>query len=222
MCEIPVKEINDLEVFDAGIKSVSECEKDGLVPHFIYCGLDYFRNIESTKRLQEIFLTKMRKYGIPSSIFTMMHMWRWKLVTKEKVKQAYEGKLKNDTEWNNHELSIHDDVETFFTNLEAQKEIQNEWVPSFFLPKLTEDELKLVEERNELHFCTYSSHYNGQNPDVNPEEMKKSDSRSKYVYGRCIRYTLHLAVQSNQNFEKDGKISNQRKTSTILKLVWKH
>ena len=29
----------------------------------------------------------------------MLDMRRWKLITKEKAKEAYEGKLKNDGEW---------------------------------------------------------------------------------------------------------------------------
>ena len=169
------------------------------MPHFIYCGSHYLWDKESRNRLREILMTKMRKYGIQYAILTMLFMWRWKLITKEKVKQAYEGKLKNEEDWEDYEQSIGDDLETFFTNLQSQKEIKNESVRSFFLPKLTEDELKLVEQRNEHHLTTYSRHYFGRNPDVHPEEMKRSDSRSKYVHGRCWRRTIHLALESNKN-----------------------
>ena len=194
LCETPIKEKNDLEVFDAGVKSVSEFGNDDLMPHFIYCGYHYGCTEKSINRLREIFLEKMRKYGIQSAILTVLYMWRWKLVTKEKVKQAYEGKLKNEKDWKRYEQSIGDDLETFFTNLQSQKEIKNEFAWSFFLPKLTEDELKLVEQKNEQHLSTYGWHYIGRNPDVDPEEMKKSDSRSKYVHGRCWRSTIHLAL----------------------------
>ena len=209
-----MKEINDLEVFDSGVKSVSEYGKDDLMPHFIYCG-DHCWG-ESFHRLKEIFLTKMRKYGIQSAILTRLVMYRRKLVTKEKVKQAYEGKLKNEEEWKHYEQSIHDDLEIFFENLQGQKEIKNEVVGSFFLPKLTEDELKLVEEKNEQHLGSYWEHYLGRNPDVLVEEMNKSDSKSKYVHGRCSRYTIHLALESNKEFENDEKISKKRKKCNIL------
>ena len=168
------------------------------MPHFIYYGLHYLFGKESRNRLREILLKEMRKYGIQSGILTMLHMFRWKLVTKEKVKQAYEGKLKNEEEWKLYEQSIGDDLETFFTNLQSQKEIKNEYVWSFFLPKLTEDELKLVEQRNEQHLSTYWRHYIGLNPDVDPEVMKKSDSRSKYVYGQCFRRTMHLKIENRK------------------------
>ena len=214
--ETPIKEKNDLEVFDAGVKSVSEFGNDDLMPHFIYCGDHYLSTKESLNRLKEIFLTKMEKYGIRLAILTMLIMRRWKLLTKEKVKMAYEGKLKNDEEWKFYEQSIHDDLETFFEKLQHQKEVKNEAVGSFFLPKLTEDELKLVKQKDELHLATYSRHYWGGNPDVPVEEMNKSDSKSKYVHGRCFRWTIHLALESYKELEKDDKISKKRKKCNIM------
>ena len=67
-------------------------------------------------------------------------MKRLNLVTKEKVKKAAEEKLKNEKDWKYLEGSINDDLE-----LEA------EHVFSFFTPKLTIEELKLVQEGNEEH-----------------------------------------------------------------------
>ena len=65
------------------------------------------------------------------------------------------------------------------------------------MPKLTEKELELVEEKNELHLATYFRQYLKRNPDVDPGEMKRSDSRSKYVHGQCLRETIHLTIESN-------------------------
>ena len=118
------------------------------MPHFIYCGSHYF--VED-KKLKEMILTKMRKYEIQSSILTNMEMWRLNLVTKEKVKKSYQGKLKNDEVWEYGEVSINDDLEEFFINLRNQKEVKEEEVFSFFTPKLTNEELKLVQEGNEEH-----------------------------------------------------------------------
>ena len=125
-------------------------------------------------------------------------MRRWKLITKETVKKAYQGKLKNDEDWKYFEGSIHDDLETFFDNLQDRKKIKNEFVWSFFTPKLTEEELKLVEERNEQHLSTYWHHFLGRNPDVDAEEMKKSDSPSKFVKAHCRRWTKTLTLESNK------------------------
>ena len=74
------------------MKFISNGGKNDLMPHFIYCGDHYSHGV----MLKEMFKTKMRKYGIQSSILTMLDMWRFNLVTKEKVKKVAEGKLKNE------------------------------------------------------------------------------------------------------------------------------
>jgi len=76
----------DRDIFDAGVKSISDFGDDDLMPHFIYCGDYYFDGEERREKLKGIILIKMRKYGIQSSILTMLEMWRRNLVTKETVK----------------------------------------------------------------------------------------------------------------------------------------
>jgi len=123
-------------------------------------------------------------------------MYRRNLITKEKAKDASEGKLKNESGWYGEEVSINDDLEMFLTNLLNSKEIKmKEVVRSFYTPKLTNEELKLVEVKNREHLNTYSDYYFGKNPDVDPEEMKKSDSISKYVHGECRRWTYSLTLK---------------------------
>ena len=128
----------------------------------------------------------------------MLGMWRWKLVTKEKVKKAYQGKLKNDEDWEDWEGSINDDLEEFLINLRNQKEVEYEHVWSFFTPKLTNEELKLVQEGNEEHLNTYLDYICCNNPDVDVQEMKESDSKSKYVHAYCKRQTIPLKAEINR------------------------
>ena len=78
--------------------------------------------------------------------------------------------------------------------------MEDEYVRSFFLPKLTKEELKLVEEKNKEHMMTYSWELDA---DVNTEEMEKSDSKDKYIYSHCLRKTYHLTLESNQTASKD-------------------
>ena len=59
------------------------------------------------------------------------------------------------------------------TNLQNAEEIEEEAVHSFLTPKLTNEELKLVERENQEHLNTYFYHCAGRNPDVSAEEMKK-------------------------------------------------
>ena len=192
----------DLDTFDAGVKFISDFGKDDLMPHFIYCGGFYFVREEE---LKERILTKMIKYGVQSSILTMLTMERQNLVTQETVKKAAEGQLKNDPDWEDYEGSINDDLEKFLINLQNQKEMKYEFVKSFFTPKLTNEEMKLVQEENAEHLKTYFDYENPDygnsdygNPDVDVEEMKKSDSKSKYVHGKCWRRTFLFTLGTSQ------------------------
>ena len=140
----------------------------------------------------------------------MLNMWHWNLITQEKAKEASEGKLKDILMWG--EISINDDLEMFLTNLLNSKEIKKEGVVSFLTPKLTKEELKLVEEKNKDHLESYWAHFNGENPDVMPEEMKKSDSTSKYVHGTCFRFTFSLTLEE---VERNRKRKSQSKAVAI-------
>ena len=165
-----------------------------MMPHFIYCGFGF-------EKLKEIILKKMREYGIQSSILTMLRMHRENLITKEKSKQAAEGKLKNEPGWRDYEGSINDDLDLFINNLQNSNEVEDEDVESFFLPKLTEEELELVEEKNREHMMSYVWRFDA---DVDVEEMKQSDSKDKYVRSTCLRETVHLSLESNQTPSSDS------------------
>merc|ERR1711911_202764 len=125
--------------------------KNDMMPHFIYCYGEYFNYYEEFKKLKEIIMKKMRGYGIPSSILTTLRMERINLITKEKSKEAAEGKLKNDPDWKYYKGSINDDLDSFVNNLQNSEKIVEEDVWSFFLPKLTKEELKLSEQKNIEH-----------------------------------------------------------------------
>jgi len=171
--------------------------KNELVPHFIYCG-NYYNWPIRRENFNKKFLRKMKKIGIQSSILTMLSMSRLNLITKEKAKEASEGKLKNVEGWKYQNVSINDDLEMFLRNLMNSKEIKEELIQGFFTPKLSKKELKLVEVKNEDHLNTYWDHNNGLNPDVDAEEMKKSDSTSKYVHGYFVRRTIPLTLEKNK------------------------
>jgi len=166
-----------------------------MMPHFIYC-YGRFLFDDDIEKLKEIILKKMREYGIQSSILTMLHMRRRNLITKEKSKQAAQGKLKNEPIWKDYEGSINDDLDSFINNLQNSNEMGDEKVKSFFLPKLTKEELKLVEEKDEEHMMTYWFQIHA---DVDVKEMKKSDSKDKYLHSLCIRETVHLNSRIKPN-----------------------
>ena len=106
-------------------------------------------------------------------------------------------------------------MEDFFINLENHA-IRDEWENSFLTPKLTEKELKLVEDRNEHYLSTLEDHFYGHNPDVDLKEMKKSDSTSKYVHAPCIRWTFYLTLESILKRSSGENISDKETKKQVL------
>ena len=64
--------------------------------------------------------------------------------------------------------------------------LKKEEVMSFLLPKLTDEELKLVQVKDYDHLATYSR---GFFADVDTKEMKKSASKDKYLLCGCCEKT---------------------------------
>ena len=162
-------------------------------PHLIFC-VNIPSFVYESDNLKEIIWKKMREYGIQSSILTMLCMERVHLITKEKSKLAAEGKLKNEPEFSFYQESINEDLDSFIDKLQNSNEIRDEKVWSFCTPKLTKKELKLVEQKNKEHMMNYNWKSTA---DVDVEEMKKSDSKDKYVLCYCHRETVHLTLESN-------------------------
>ena len=189
--------IKFIDAIDDGMKRLSEFGNNHLMPHFIFCSNRYIDLFSANSdRLKKMFLKKLKAYGIESSVLTVVGMERHYLITKEKHKQAYDGKFQNDQyrKYYKGEAkcvykgSINDDIESFYTNLQNQ-EVRNELVWSFFTPKLTKEEVKLVEKKNKEFLRTFLY---CELADVDPEEMKKSDSKDKYVHCQCWRETTLL------------------------------
>ena len=80
--------------------------------------------------------------------------------------------------------------------------------------------MKLVQERNEEHLKTYHDHLLGLNPDIDVEEMKKSDSKAKYVHGRCQRWTMPLTLATEKTDDSDADDSSNGTDASSSELSW--
>ena len=187
---------------------MSDFGNDDLLPHFIYCGNQYYDDnlgFESPfgstifQPFGSTILNAMKCHGILSSLLTMLRMTREHLITTETVKKAYvEGKIFH---WDDPVVSLNDDLENLLIEIENQnleefkiseEKRRGEKFEIFFTPKLTNDELELVQRKDKEHFKTYSYY---ENPDVNIEEMKRSNSNSKYLFVYCERITVSLEIE---------------------------
>ena len=96
--------------------------------------------------------------------------------------------------------SVNDDLESLFETIRLGKD-PDEKVETYFLPKLTEEELKLVERRDTSYLKTLWS----PNPDVDETEMMLSESDSKYVRGWGRRRTFVIENSSENSPENNLK-----------------
>ena len=178
------KEAFDFEVFNAGIEKLNGIDSK---IHLIYAGCYYDEHLNMMKSfLVEI----MAKYKILSLVVTLLRLGRFHVITKETMIDFYKGRMsdsKGDKE------SANEDLESFFGRLQHGVHIHEEEQVTYFLPKLSEIEVKLLEEENEEYLKSFGWYYRGEHPDVDEDEMEKSESKSKFVRALCVRHTFELS-----------------------------
>ena len=190
MIILPKKEHFDKEAINTALQKIFESEAKELKIHFVYAGIYYEKN------LKLIILNAMKKYKIRSVMVTSIYMYRQNLITKEKMESYCNGEEKE-------KYSVNDDLESFFENIRLGKEL-DEKVNTYFLPRLTEEELELVERKD----TSYLQTFNGLFPDVEKAEMMLSGSDSKYVYGFSTRTTF-VIENSPENHSKTAVLYNK-------------
>ena len=130
----------------------------------------------------------MEKHKIKTVMATRIYLQRVQLITKEEMESYCKGE---DCQKN----SVNDDLESFFEKIRLGRE-PDERANTYFLPKLTEEELE---------FSSFSVWvFHEENPDVDDEtddetEMMLSDS--KYVKGFSRRKTFVIKHDSEKSFE---------------------
>ena len=129
---------------------------------------------------------------------TLIFMRKWNIITKEKMENFTLGK-EDQTE------SVNDDFDSIFEDLRLKREpSESNW--TYFLPKLTEEELKLVTRKDTNYFKTFGKAKLDLNyPDVIEAEMKLSESKSRFVEGDCERETFTLAQPVDRSSDWNSK-----------------
>ena len=152
-----------------------------LLAMLIYTESTLFK--EELKKLRSFILKGMKMYKIETVIVTMLGMNRNNLITQENMKSFCQGeKLRKQ--------SVNDDLDEFFKNLQLGLKT-NDDVRTYFLPKLTEEELELTAKKD----FSYLQSFLLSNPDVDEAQMKMSESDSKFVQGFCWRKTFTIKIK---------------------------
>ena len=164
--------------------SVNQTKKLGL--HFVYAGLHY---LFKEDKLRSFIWNGMKRHKIKSVMLTSIYLGRSRLITKEKMESHCMGEeFEKD--------SVNNDLESLFEKIRLGNE-PDETVQTYFLPKLTEEELELVERRDANYLQTFIQ----SNPDVYETEMVLSESDSKYVRGRSWRKTFVIENSSQKSLK---------------------
>ena len=141
--------------------------------------------------MKQIVLEKMTKFRINNLMTTNMAMTKTRLITKEKRDDLYLGTDRNFKE------SINDSIETLLENIRLGH-LPNEDLTLYFTPRLTEEEMQLIERKDPDYLQTFS----GWNPDVNEASMKNSKSDSKFCYTYCTRETTSYHLPDHKAFNR--------------------
>ena len=137
-------------------------------------------------------------------MLTIIYLERGELITKEAMeifcKGEHSSRIKD---------SVNDDLESLFQDLRLGKEPQmlpNEFNQIYFLPKLTEKELELVEREDPMHLHLFYEKHLRWNPYLDQAAMRFIAAR------RVRRVKTGLFSESDSKFLK---ILGYRRTFTI-------
>ena len=171
------------DVLKSTFKIIYERKVQSLEPHFIFAG-EYYSKYDhgNIDRLKRFIQTQMKIYQIRSVMATTIFLKNDSLITQEKVESYSNGE--NST----RQISVNDDLERFFEDLQLGQNPSLS-VQTYYLPKLTEDKMALVDSKDANFFSTLS---NKVNPDVPKKEMDLSLSDSKFILGKCVRRTFRI------------------------------
>ena len=168
-----------------------------MVIHFVLTLSGYYIFNYTEERLKSYILRKMEKYKIKKIMVTVIWLRRSHLITKEKMENYCKGN-------ENRKKSANDDLESLFDDIRIGKK-PDERVETYFLPKLTNQQLELVESKDQNFMNTFSS---GLGADVSEVEMKASESDSKFVDAYGYRRTFIIENSEPEKIPEDS-IENQ-------------
>ena len=167
-----------MEVIDSALRKISENQAKKQKTHLVFATSYYSYFPEDS--LKPLVLRLKKKNKMKSVMVTVLWMRRWELITTEEMENFCNGKKLQ-------EYSVNDDLESLSKDLRLGKE-PDDYVKTYFLPKLTEEELQLVEREEPNYLKTFTHPY----PDVDEGEMMLSDSDSKFVRGHGWRRTFTI------------------------------
>ena len=153
---------------------------NGLKIHFVFAVGCYTTIYRDAMRLSSFIHDGMKQMrNLEEVMVTVLNMKRVRLITNEAMKMKA---LK--------EVSITDDLKSLFDDLRLGIR-PNEEANSYFFPKLTEEEIELVENYDSFHSECFSS--------FDPFNEQIAGMKNEFVQGECVRVTFMV---NNSSFSR--------------------
>ena len=161
----------------------------------------------------------MKENQIEFAILTVLHNWREHIITKKEMKKYYDGKITVDRGLrigqNRYQESTLDDMESFIAN-NLIADVKEEDKYTFFLPKLSQEEMQLIENQDIEFLNSFACYYkHRENPDVKYDEslsleMLEKESKTKFLRGGSRRKTIFLKSPLHKNQSPTAKKISRR------------
>ena len=171
----------DDQAIDFAFQEIVKSKTENMETHFVYTGKYYWIH---KARLRSSILKKMKKYKIKKVITTIINMSRKNLITQEKMRSFCNGK-------EFEKESVNDDLDSFYEDHRLGKK-PDEFVRTYFLPRLATEELELIEAKDSDFMQTFDLKMKA---DVDKSEMKLSKSDSKFVY--CYGWRQSFTIENS-------------------------
>ena len=171
---------------DSAFKKLAENKTKDLQVHFVFAGYFY---MFIRKKLHQLMIEGMKKYNLKNVMMTIISMKRVRLITKEKRDEYCLGNVHS-----REKKSFNCDLESLLEQIRLGQTPEYN-IQTYFMPRLTEEEIELVERKDDEYMKTFSN----SQPDVTEAEMKISQSDSKFCLTACSRTTITV-----ENIDKRG------------------
>ena len=119
----------------------------------------------------------MKMHKIKTAMVTFIQMKRFSLINKEEMMDYCNGKK-------DQKDSVNDALESFYQGIRLGKELKK-LCRTYFLPKLPEEEIELVEKNDPFFFQTLYD-------DFSFRRFFKLNKGFEYVKGICMRETIEM------------------------------
>ena len=192
----------DEVIIDNAFQKIIRNKTSDLQPHIIYAGSHYghYHNLPNS-RLISFIREGMTKYKMRSIMVTQIHMAKRHLITKERFNKFCSGK-------EIEKLSINDDFESLLNDLRVGEEPDDEQIWSYFLPKLTEEELDLVEKKDFNYMSNFdlwikcADKTRGEMKPLFELKSESKDWESKFAFVECERQTFMINLNKDESYRE--------------------